>query len=97
MTIHVAEIVGGKAAVLPEDADRLRDHIARLHSGGRPVTVSWRGTELVTVRFARRALGLFAGVQPPLRHVDLDALDPMSRAALAAVIERDGGPGAEAS
>jgi hypothetical protein len=97
MTIHVAEIVGGNAAVLLEHADRLRDHIAMFRSGGRPVTVSWRGMELVTVRFARRALILFANVKPPLQHVDLDALDPMSRAALDAVIKRDGGPGAEAS
>jgi hypothetical protein len=97
MTIHVTEIVGGKAAVLPEDADRLRNHIAVFRSGGQPVTVSWRDVEIVTVRFAQRALGPFAGVQPPLRHINLETLDPMSRAALAAVIKRDGAHNAEAS
>jgi hypothetical protein len=85
----VTDIIGGNAAVLPADADQLRGHIAVLRSGGRPVTVSWRGVEVVAPRFARRALGAFARVQPPVQHIDLDTLDPPSREVLAAVVERD--------
>jgi hypothetical protein len=89
MVILVRDVIGGHAAVLPADADRLRNEIAAIRSGGRPLTLSWRGIEVVSLRFVRRALSLFADVQPPLQHTDLDRLDPMSREALAAVIARE--------